>query len=98
MEDTKTHITPMEKRLTEMEEKLEDISITVKEIKDALIGNALTKGRGLVDDFREVKAQVNAHEDFYKRIKWLIWIAGAIGSLFGFFLELAWNYYINKHK
>ena len=96
METLKKEMEHMDKRLNEMEDKIDSIGETVKEIKDALIGNALTKDRGLVDEFNDVKQQVNEHHEFFKRVKWIVSIAAVVGGIIGFIIELIFNYFINK--
>ena len=56
----------MENWQKEMESKIDEIGETVKEIKDALIGNALTKNLGYFDKLTEMENLGKISEqDFY---------------------------------
>jgi hypothetical protein len=71
----------MDKRLTELEEKIDDINTKLTQVVDAILGNPLTKTGGFVEDIRALKDEMESlkrrvckQEDFKKRV----YIAGTI--------------------
>jgi seryl-tRNA synthetase len=76
----------MDQRLTELEEKIDDINTKLTQVVDAILGNPLTKTGGFISDISVLKdkmetleKKVSRQEDFRKRVYWAITIGvGAI--------------------
>jgi len=76
----------MDQRLTELEEKIDDINTKLTQVVDAILGNPLTKTGGFIeeiktlkDDMEGLKKRICKQEDFRKRVYWAITIGvGAI--------------------
>jgi tetrahydromethanopterin S-methyltransferase subunit G len=76
----------MDQRLTELEEKIDDINTKLTQVVDAILGNPLTKTGGFINDIAVLKEKldnlekkVNRQEDFKKKVYWMG--AGLIGLL-----------------
>jgi len=93
--DIQTEITLMESRLSTMENKLNEVESKLdsmdkklNQVIDALIGNKLTQGNGLVDDVKEIGNLADKHEETINKAKW-VWIGVvSISTIIGFFLKL----------
>jgi uncharacterized coiled-coil protein SlyX len=76
----------MDQRLTELEEKIDDINTKLTQVVDAILGNPLTKTGGFINDIVVLKEKIETLEkkvarqdDFRKRVYWGISIGvGAI--------------------
>ena len=76
----------MDQRLTELEEKIDDINTKLTQVVDAILGNPLTKTGGFINDISVLKdkmenleKKVARQDDFRKRVYWAITIGvGAI--------------------
>jgi hypothetical protein len=76
----------MDQRLTELEEKIDDINTKLTQVVDAILGNPLTKTGGFMKEITALEEQIEAlkkricrQEDFRKRVYWAITIGvGAI--------------------
>jgi hypothetical protein len=76
----------MDQRLTELEEKIDDINTKLTQVVDAILGNPLTKTGGFINDIAVLKEKlddlerkVNRQEDFKKKVYWMG--GGLIGLL-----------------
>ncbi len=76
----------MDQRLTELEEKIDDINTKLTQVVDAILGNPLTKTGGFIeeiktlrDDIEGLKRRICKQEDFKKRVYWMG--GGLIGLL-----------------
>lgn len=68
----------MDQRLTELEEKIDDINTKLTQVVDAILGNPLTKTGGFIVDIsvlkekiQELEKKVCKQEDFKKKVYWL---------------------------
>ena len=69
----------MEQRLTEMEEKIDNIDKKLNQVVDAILGNSLTKSGGFMQEMEKIKEKIyllerkqDKMDDFKKRIVWTI--------------------------
>jgi hypothetical protein len=69
----------MEKRFSEIEERIGDIGNSVKEIRDALLGTELSGNEGWIFKLKEMEKTVTELKDFRKKI---IYTCMAIGAVF----------------
>lgn len=84
----------MEERFTEIEDKIEVIGSSVKEIRDALLGTELSANEGWIHKMKELENQVNELKDFKKKI---IWVCAGIGVVFTV-IEVLIQAYFNIKK
>ena len=68
----------MDQRLTELEEKIDDINTKLTQVVDAILGNPLTKTGGFINDIFVLKEKldnlerkVNRQEEFKKKVYWV---------------------------
>lgn len=78
-------IQAMEDRLSDMEDKIDNIDKKLTQVVDAILGNPLTKQGGFVHDIEIINERIQklerkqySLEDFKKRVYWTIGIAVAI--------------------
>lgn len=71
----------MDQRLFDLEEKMTSIDTKLTHVVDAILGNALTKAGGFVEDIATLKNKIKAleeklekQEEFKKRVSWTIGI------------------------
>jgi ABC-type Fe3+-hydroxamate transport system substrate-binding protein len=69
----------MDQRLTELEEKIDDINTKLTQVVDAILGNPLTKTGGFINDISVLKDKIEQlekkvvrQEDFKKRVYWIV--------------------------
>lgn len=86
----------MENWQKEMEQKIDDISETVKEIKDALIGNALTKNIGYFDKLQDIEKDVEKLKSESAKNKLMMSVAMFVGTVIGFIIEMIVQWVSNK--
>jgi hypothetical protein len=101
MEDNeiiKTELAAMDQRLTELEEKIDNIDTKLTQVIDAILGNRLTKTGGFMSDIEIIKTKIDIlekkqlrYDDFKKKI---IWTLGIIVAL-GLFIEYLTKVYSN---
>lgn len=101
MEDNeliKTELAAMDQRLTELEEKIDNIDTKLTQVIDAILGNRLTKTGGFVNDIEIIKTKIDVlekkqakYDDFKKKITWTIGIIIALGL----FIEYLTKVYSN---
>ena len=101
MEDNeiiKTELAAMDQRLTELEEKIDNIDTKLTQVIDAILGNRLTKTGGFMSDIEIIKTKIDIlekkqlrYDDFKKKI---IWTLGIIIAL-GLFIEYLTKVYSN---
>jgi hypothetical protein len=101
MEDNeiiKTELAAMDQRLTELEEKIDNIDSKLTQVIDAILGNRLTKTGGFMSDIEIIKTKIDIlekkqlrYDDFKKKI---IWTLGIIIAL-GLFIEYLTKVYSN---
>lgn len=67
----------MEQRLTELEEKIDDINTKLTQVVDAILGNPLTKAGGFINDISVLKEKMESlerkvarQEEFKKKVYW----------------------------
>ena len=77
----------MDQRLYDLEEKMTSIDTKLTQVVDAILGNPLTKTGGFISDIdvlkqkiQELERKVEKHDDFKKKVYWVI------GILSGFLL------------
>lgn len=101
MEDNeliKTELAAMDQRLTELEEKIDNIDTKLTQVIDAILGNRLTKSGGFMNDIEVIKNKIDIlekkqarYDDFKKKITWTIGIIVALGL----FIEYLTKVYSN---
>lgn len=101
MEDNeliKTELAAMDQRLTELEEKIDNIDTKLTQVIDAILGNRLTKTGGFMNDIEVIKNKIDIlekkqarYDDFKKKITWTIGIIVALGL----FIEYLTKVYSN---
>ena len=101
MEDNeliKTELAAMDQRLTELEEKIDNIDTKLTQVIDAILGNRLTKTGGFMSDIEIIKGKIDVlekkqarYDDFKKKITWTIGIIVALGL----FIEYLTKVYSN---
>ena len=75
----------MDQCLYDMEEKIVSIDTKLTQVVDAILGNPLTKQGGFVSDIElleekiaELEKKVERHEDFKKKVYWVVGVIGTI--------------------
>lgn len=101
MEDNeliKTELAAMDQRLTELEEKIDNIDTKLTQVIDAILGNRLTKTGGFMNDIEVIKTKIDIlekkqarYDDFKKKITWTIGIIVAIGLLIEYLTKVYSN-------
>ena len=101
MEDNeiiKTELAAMDQRLTELEEKIDNIDTKLTQVIDAILGNRLTKSGGFMNDIEVIKTKIDVlekkqarYDDFKKKITWTIGIIVAIGLLIEYLTKVYSN-------
>lgn len=101
MEDNeliKTELAAMDQRLTELEEKIDNIDTKLTQVIDAILGNRLTKSGGFMNDIEVIKTKIDIlekkqarYDDFKKKITWTIGIIVAIGLLIEYLTKVYSN-------
>ena len=101
MEDNeiiKTELAAMDQRLTELEEKIDNIDTKLTQVIDAILGNRLTKTGGFMSDIEVIKGKIDVlekkqarYDDFKKKITWSIGIIVAIGLLIEYLTKVYSN-------
>lgn len=91
MEDNeiiKTELAAMDQRLTELEEKIDNIDNKLTQVIDAILGNRLTKTGGFVSDIEIIKGKIDVlekkqvrYDEFKKKITWTIGIIVALALI-----------------
>ena len=95
-ESVKQELKSMDQRLYDMEEKINSIDTKLTQVVAAIMGNPLTKQGGFINDFEylekkieKLEKQVEAHEEFKKKVYWGAAILG--------FLIIAGEYVIKLY-
>ena len=85
MEQFITDLQNMDARLTELEEKIDDINTKLTQVVDAILGNPLTKTGGFMHDIEIMKDKIDKLEkeqdkqkSFRNRVYWTLGIGVAI--------------------
>jgi tetrahydromethanopterin S-methyltransferase subunit G len=85
----------MDQRLHDLEEKMISIDGKLTQVVDAILGNALTKTGGFIDDIEELKLKIKElenkiqkQEEFKKKITWTIGIILAIAAVIQYIANL----------
>ena len=86
----------MENWQIEMEDKLDNIKNDVKEIKDALIGNSLTKNKGYFDKLTDLELEVSNLKMESNKNKLILSVAMFLGTIIGFIIEMIVQWLSNK--
>lgn len=78
----------MDQRLQDLEEKMSSIDGKLTQVVDAILGNALTKTGGFINDIddlklkiKELEVKIQKQEEFKKKITWTIGIILAIAAV-----------------
>ena len=85
----------MEQRLTEMEEKIDNIDKKLNQVVDAILGNSLTKSGGFMQEMEKIKEKIyllerkqDKMDDFKKRIVWTIGIIVAAAMVIQYIIKV----------
>lgn len=88
----------MDNRLTEMEEKIDQIDRKLTQVIEAILGNSLTKTGGFVDELHLLKEKIDKiekkqerYDDFRKRISWGVGIIIGLGLLVQYVINIYTN-------
>lgn len=75
----------MDQRLYDLEEKMTSIDTKLTQVVDAILGNPLTKTGGFISDIdvlkqkiQELERKVEKHDDFKKKVYWVIGILSGL--------------------
>lgn len=81
MEQFTTDLQNMDVRLTEMEEKINEINTKLTQVVDAILGNPLTKTGGFMHDIEIMKTKISEiekkqqkYDTFKNRVVWTVGI------------------------
>jgi peptidoglycan hydrolase CwlO-like protein len=85
----------MDQRLYDLEEKMISIDGKLTQVVDAILGNALTKTGGFINDIEDLKSKIKEletkiqkQEEFKKKITWTIGIILAIAAVIQYIANL----------
>lgn len=85
----------MDYRLQELEDKMSSIDGKLTQVVDAILGNALTKTGGFINDIDELKSKIKEleikiqhQEEFKKKITWTIGIILTIATILQYVTDL----------
>lgn len=85
----------MDQRLYDLEEKMISIDGKLTQVVDAILGNALTKTGGFINDIEDIKlkikeleTKIQKQEEFKKKITWTIGIILAIAAVIQYIANL----------
>jgi hypothetical protein len=85
----------MDQRLYDLEEKMISIDGKLTQVVDAILGNALTKTGGFINDIedlklkiKELETKIQKQEEFKKKITWTIGIILAIAAVIQYIANL----------
>lgn len=85
-------------RVTEMEEKIDNIDLKLTQVVDAILGNPLTKEGGFVVEINHLKKELETikikqvkHDDFKKQVVWTIGAIVGLGLVFQYFIAIYSN-------
>jgi hypothetical protein len=88
----------MDQRLYDLEEKMISIDGKLTQVVDAILGNALTKTGGFINDIEDLKLKIKElenkiqkQEEFKKKITWTIGIILAIAAVIQYIANLLSN-------
>lgn len=101
MEDNeiiKTELAAMDQRLTELEEKIDNIDTKLTQVIDAILGNRLTKTGGFMSDIEIIKTKIDVlekkqvrYDEFKKKITWTIGIIVALALIIEYLTKVYSN-------
>jgi hypothetical protein len=84
-----------DQRLYDLEEKMISIDGKLTQVVDAILGNALTKTGGFINDIedlklkiKELETKIQKQEEFKKKITWTIGIILAIAAVIQYIANL----------
>ena len=93
----------MENWQIEMEDKLDEVIISVneikiefKEVKSALVGNELNKGMAIIDRLSNVEKTVEKLNTESNKNKLILSVAMFLGTIIGFIIEMVVQWISNK--
>jgi len=88
----------MDQRLYDLEEKMISIDGKLTQVVDAILGNALTKTGGFINDIEDLKLKIKElenkiqkQEEFKKKITWTVGIILAIAAVIQYIANLLSN-------
>jgi len=97
----KAELKSMDQRLEDLEGKMTSIDTKLTQVVDAILGNALTKEGGVIDDIKTLKNKIKTLEDkladqeaFKNKILWTIAILVTIGLIIQYILSI----YVSLNK
>lgn len=89
----------MDQRLYDLEEKMTSIDTKLTQVVDAILGNALTKTGGFVEDITTLKektkfleGKIEKQEEFRKRITWTIGIVVSFALILEYLTKIYANF------
>lgn len=93
--DVKEELSHMDLRLTEMEEKIDEIDRKLNQVIEAIMGNALTKSGGFIKEIDILEEKIlmlekkqEKMEEFRKRISWTIGIVIGVALLLQYLADI----------
>jgi UDP-N-acetylglucosamine 2-epimerase len=92
------NLSRMDKRLLEVEERMSSIDSKLTQVVDAILGNALTKTGGFIEEINILKIkmkvleeQAEKQEEFKKKILWTIGIVVTVAIILEYLTQLYSN-------
>lgn len=96
----KEELKSMDQRLEDLEGKISSIDTKLSQVVDAILGNALTKEGGVMEDIKTLKSKIKTLEEkileqeaFKNRVLWTVAIIVAIALV----VQYAVNIYLTIH-
>jgi prefoldin subunit 5 len=94
----KAELKSMDQRLYDLEEKMTSIDTKLTQVVDAILGNALTKTGGFVEDISLLKAKIKTLEEklekqeaFKNKVLWTVGVIVAIGFILQYIASIYYN-------
>lgn len=91
----KEELSHMDLRLTEMEEKIDEIDRKLNQVIEAIMGNSLTKSGGFIKEIDILEEKIimlekkqEKMEEFRKRISWTIGIVIGVALLLQYLADI----------
>ena len=95
--DNETHLLEMDKRLEEIETKMDKMANQVDKVFYALVGNDLSRDGGIFKRLEQAEVKLEQLEQFRNRFLWTATIFISIGGIVGSVVTIFINYYLSKH-
>lgn len=81
----------MEERFTDIEEKIEVIGNSVREVRDALLGTEFSGNKGWIQEIEYLKKKVEEHDEFKKKVMWTFLGIGVVFTVIEILIQVYFN-------